>query len=106
MNHAARGFCLSGSLVVFSLLALVAGAGAQSTSSTAAHVYIQTQGSSGPVYGLSTSSSGQLSSISGSPFKPSGQIVGSTSTKFFTLGQTLIHSYGIGSNGAIESQAG
>jgi hypothetical protein len=56
------------------------------------------------VYGFSASSTGKLSTIAGSPFKPAGQIVGSTQTKFFTLGQTLIHSYGIASSGALQSQ--
>jgi hypothetical protein len=40
----------------------------------------------------------------GSPFKPAGEIVGSTPTQFFTLGKTLLHSYGIATDGAIESQ--
>jgi hypothetical protein len=56
------------------------------------------------VYGFRASSTGQLSTIPGSPFKPAGRIVGATPTKFFTLGEDLIHSYGIASDGAIESQ--
>jgi len=77
---------------------------ANTTSTTAAHVYIQIQGTAGAVYGFNSSSTGQISVISGSPFKPAGEIVGSTPTKFFTLGQTLIHSFGVASNGAIGSQ--
>jgi hypothetical protein len=77
---------------------------AQSTPSTAAYVYIQTQGPEGVVYGLRASSTGQLSTISGSPFKLGTQIIGSTPTKFLTLGQTLLHSFAIDSDGAIQSQ--
>jgi hypothetical protein len=67
-------------------------------------VYIQIQGPAGAVYGFSASSAGQLSAIPGAPWKPAGQIVGSTASKFFTLGQDLIHSYGIASSGALQSQ--
>jgi hypothetical protein len=102
MKYAIRGFGLAVSLSLISTVALAPHARAQST--TAAHVYIQIQGSAGAVYGFNASSTGKLSTISGSPFKPAGQIVGSTATRFFTLGQTLIHSYGIASNGDIQSQ--
>jgi hypothetical protein len=107
MTHAFRGLGLAASLVLASTLAVAPQASAQSTSSTsstAAHVYVQTDGPEGSVYGFNASSTGQLSAISGSPFKPGTAIVGATSTKFFTLGQTLLHSYGIASDGAIESQ--
>jgi hypothetical protein len=67
-------------------------------------VYVQIQGPQGSVYGFRASSTGRLSPIPGSPFKPAGEIVGATPTKFFTLGKTLIHSYGISSDGAIQSQ--
>src|SRR5580658_6070751 len=50
-------------------------------------------------------STGQLSAIPGAPWKPAGQIVGATPTKFFTAGKDLIHSYGIGADGAIEPQS-
>lgn len=103
MMHRVRGCGLAATLVSASLFAIVPAAGA-AASSTAAYVYIQIQGSEGAVYGFRASSTGQLSTISGSPFKPAGAIVGSTPTKFFTLGQTLIHSYGIASDGALGSQ--
>jgi hypothetical protein len=56
------------------------------------------------VYGYSASSTGQLTAIPGSPFKPAGAPIGGTTTRFFTMGETLIHSYGIASSGAIGSQ--
>jgi len=104
MIHAVRGFGLAATLVFISSFAVVPKARAASTPTTAAYLYIQIQGPQGAVYGFRVSSTGQLSAISGSPFKPAGAIVGSTPTKFFTLGQTLIHSYGIGAGGAIGSQ--
>ncbi len=106
MTHAARGFSLAASLVLISSLAGVQSAKAQSTPSTAAHIYIQIQGPAGAVYGFNASSTGQLSAISGAPSKPAGQIVGSTPSKFFTLGDENLHSYSLTSNGAIGSQFG
>ncbi|MGB6725078.1 MAG: hypothetical protein WBE74_04185 [Terracidiphilus sp.] len=104
MTHPIRGLGLAASLVLISTVAVVPNASAQSTSTTAAYVYIQVQGTSGAVYGLRASSTGALSPIAGSPFKPAGAMVGSTPTKFFTLGQALIHSYPVVSNGALGSQ--
>ncbi|HUH63715.1 MAG TPA: hypothetical protein VLZ50_11975 [Terracidiphilus sp.] len=106
MMHRVRGLGLAATLVFFAPVAVVPKARAASTPSTVAHVYIQVQGPEGAVYGYSASSTGKLSAISGSPFKLGTAIVGSTPTKFFTLGQTLLHSYKIGSNGAIGSQLG
>ncbi len=106
MTHAIRGRGLISSLALVSALAFVPQTRAQSTSATAADVYIQIQGPEGAVYGFNASSTGQLSAIPGSPFKLGTQIIGSNSSQFFTLGQTLIHSYGIASNGAIGSQLG
>src|ERR1035438_3658616 len=93
MTHAVRGLGLAVSLSLVSTVALAPRARAQST--TAAHVYVQVKGSAGEVYGFSASSTGKLSSISGSPFKPAGLPLGATKSKFFTMGNTLIHSYGI-----------
>jgi hypothetical protein len=111
MTYAVRGLALVASLVLVSNLAACSlthldsqAATASTTPSTAAYVYIQIQGPQGAVYGFRASSTGRLSTIPGSPFKPAGQIVGGTPTKFFTLGKDLIHSYGIASNGAIGSQ--
>jgi hypothetical protein len=113
MTYSVRGLGLVSCLV--SVLTLTASTLAQSdaqavtastTPPTAAYVYIQTQGLQGPVYGFRASSTGTLSPIPGSPFKPAGEIVGGTPTQFFTLGKTLLHSYGVAANGAIESQLG
>jgi len=90
--------------VLASTVAVVPQARAATTPSPAAYVYIQVQGPEGAVYGYSASPAGKLSAISGSPFKLGTAIIAGTSTKFFTLGQTLLHSYKIGSNGAIGSK--
>jgi hypothetical protein len=102
MTYAVRGFGLAASLMLVSTVALAPQAKAQST--TAANVYVQIQGSAGAVYGYRASSTGQLTAIPGSPFKPGTQIVGSNGSQFFTLGKTTIHSYAVGSDGAIGSQ--
>jgi hypothetical protein len=102
MTHAVRGIGLAASLVLVSTAgAFAPQAKAQSTS---AFVYVQVQGPAGAVYGYSASPTGQLTAIPGSPFKPGTQIVGSNKSQFFTLGKTTIHSYEVGSNGAIGSQ--
>jgi hypothetical protein len=75
-----------------------------SAQSTQAHIYVQSGGNSGPVYGYTALSNGQFPAISGSPFKPGTKIVGGTGSKFFTVGKTLLHSYAVGSNGALGSQ--
>jgi hypothetical protein len=99
-----KGLGVAATLVLVSTLAVVPKARAASTPSTAAYVYIQIQGPAGAVYGFKASSTGQLSAIPGSPFKVTGAIIGSTPTKFFTLGETLLHSYAIATDGAIQSQ--
>jgi hypothetical protein len=97
-----RGFGLAATLVLASTFAVAPQAKAQSTA--AAHVYVQVGGPAGAVYGYNTSSTGQLTAISGSPFNPGTAIVGGNGSQFFTLGETLLHSYSVGSNGAIGSQ--
>ncbi|MGA2650721.1 MAG: hypothetical protein ABSF28_09365 [Terracidiphilus sp.] len=106
MQHAVRGFGLAASLALVSTLAVVPQARAASTSSPAAYVYIQIQGTAGAVYGFSASSTGQLTAISGAPWKPSGQIIGGNKSQFFTLGDQNLYSYGITSNGGIGSVIG
>jgi hypothetical protein len=103
MNHGTRGLGFAASLLLVSTVALLPQAGA-STPSTAAYVYIQIQGPEGAVYGFRASSTGQLSTISGSPFKPAGLVIGSNKSQLITLGETLLHSYGIASDGAIGPQ--
>jgi hypothetical protein len=95
------GFAVSLSLSLASTVTLAPQATAQST---AANVYVQVQGPAGEVYGYSFSTTGQLTAIPGSPFNPGTQIVGGNKSQFFTLGKTSIHSYALGSNGAIGSQ--
>jgi hypothetical protein len=104
MKNPVQGFGLAASLVLFSTLGVLPQARAQSTSSTAAYVYIQIQGPAGAVYGFSASSTGQLTAIPGAPWKPAGEIIGSNKSQFFTQGEDLIHSYGMASDGALESQ--
>jgi hypothetical protein len=103
MSHAVRGISLAASLLLVSTVALAPPAQAQ-TPTAAANVYVQIQGPAGAVYGYSASPTGKLTAIPGSPFKPGTQIVGSNKSQFFTLGKTSIHSYAVGSNGAIGSQ--
>ncbi len=101
MMHAVRGLGVAATLAFAFSLAVAPQARAQST---AAYVYIQIQGPAGAVYGYSANSSGQLTAIPGSPFKPGTQIVGSNKAEFLTMGKTLIHSYAVSSDGAIGSQ--
>lgn len=102
MAHRFWGRGVAATLVLVSTFAAVARA--QSGSSPVAYVYVQIQGPEGSVYGFRTSASGQLSAISGSPFKPAGQIIAGTPSKFFTLGEDLLHSYGLAADGAIQPQ--
>jgi hypothetical protein len=106
MTHRLKSLGLAAALLLLFIFATSPNAEAQSNPTTAAYVYIQIQGPQGSVYGFRAASTGKLSPIAGSPFKPAGAIVDSTPTKFFTLGQALIHSYGIAANGALESQLG
>jgi len=102
MSHP-RAWLVAISLFVSALTFLPA-ASAAPASSPAAYVYIQIQGPAGAVYGFSASSTGQLHAIPGAPWKPAGLIVGSTATKFLSLGKDLLHSYGVASSGALQSQ--
>jgi len=104
MTHRRWGFGLAGTPVLVFALAVTTNLEAQTTPSTAAYVYIQIDGPQGAVYGLRASSTGKLNAIPGGPWKPTGRIVGSTPTKFITLGADNIHSYGLTSDGAIGSQ--
>jgi hypothetical protein len=106
MTHVLRGLGLAVTLVPVLTLVNAQQARAQSTSSTAAYVYIQIQGPEGAVYGLSASSAGKLTAIPGAPWKPAGQIVGDNKSQFFTLGDENLYSYGVTSDGAIRAEAG
>jgi hypothetical protein len=101
MLSAFRVSGLAGALAFVSSFAAVPPITAQST---LAHIYVQSAGNAGPVYGYTALSNGQFPAISGSPFKPGTKIVGGTGSKFFTIGKTLLHSYAVGSSGALGSQ--
>jgi hypothetical protein len=101
MLSAFRVSGLAGALAFVSSFAAIPPISAQST---LAHIYVQSGGNAGPVYGYTTLSNGTFTAISGSPFKPGTKIVGGTGSKFFTIGKTLLHSYAVGSNGALGSQ--
>lgn len=74
---------------------------AASAQTKSAYVYVQL--SSG-VVAYSAASNGALTKISGSPFKTSGLLAGSTGYAFYSVGTDYIHSYKVESNGAIGSQ--
>src|SRR5579863_5675170 len=101
MLSAFRVSGLAGALALVSSFAAIPPISAQST---LAHIYVQSSGNAGPVYGYTALSNGQFPAISGSPFKPGTKIVGGTGSKFFTIGKTLLHSYAVNSNGALGSQ--
>jgi hypothetical protein len=101
MLSAFRVSGLAGALAFVSSFAAIPPISAQST---LAHIYVQSAGDAGPVYGYTALSNGQYTLISGSPFKPGTKIVGGTGSKFFTIGKTLLHSYAVSSNGALGSQ--
>jgi hypothetical protein len=101
MTHISKGLSLAAALLLASFVAVPPEATAQSTSSTAAYVYIQIQGAQGSVYGFTASSSGKLSAIAGAPWKPTGLIIGDNKQLLVTMGQDNLHSWTIDSNGAI-----
>jgi hypothetical protein len=102
MTHPFKGLGLAATLVLVSTAAFVPQARAQSTSSTAAYVYIQIQGPEGSVYGFTASSTGHLSAIPGAPWKPTGLIIGDNKTLLVTMGGDNLYSWAIASNGAIQ----
>jgi hypothetical protein len=72
------------------------------TSAPVAEVYVQ--GLHGVyVYGASTT--GQLTAIAGSPFADTGQLEGVEGKYLISVGTDYLHSYHLGSNGAVGSQA-
>jgi hypothetical protein len=78
-------------------LATVAAAG----SSPVAYVYVST---SKGINLYDVASTGKLTLVSGAPFKTTGLMIGSNGKYFITLGTDYLHSYLIGSNGAIKQQ--
>lgn len=70
----------------------------QATSTPVAYVYVST---SKGIDVFDAASNGALSLASGSPFKPSGQMVGSNGKSILTMGTHDMYSYKVGANGVI-----
>jgi hypothetical protein len=108
MTHAVRAIGLIYCIVLVSTISSLSqstdATAATSSSSPTAFVYVQTQGSSGPINAYSANSSGELSTISGSPFSMTGLMIGSNRSQFISLGTNDIHAYKVGANGAIGAQ--
>lgn len=68
---------------------------------TVSYIYVQTTKG---VKLYDASASGKLTLVSGSPFKATGLMIGSNERQFITLGTDYVHSYALGSNGAIKGQ--
>jgi hypothetical protein len=66
-----------------------------------AYVYVST---SNGVNLYDAASNGKLTLVSGSPFALTGLMIGSNGKYFISLGTDYVHSYLIGSNGAIKQQ--
>jgi hypothetical protein len=107
MRHAAAG-----SMLTFCLAVLSAGpaftqtpsseSGSAATASAAvAYVYV---GTGKGAYLYDAAANGTLTPVSGSPFKTTGLVIGSSGKYFITLGTDYIHSYAVASNGAIKAQ--
>jgi hypothetical protein len=96
-------------LQLFVCLATLTGAALAQTSPkpafhrapTGASVYVQTA-KGVKVYSASTA--GVLTEVSGSPFKTSGEMIGSTGADFISLGTDYVHLYPVDANGAIKEQ--
>jgi hypothetical protein len=72
------------------------------TPANVARVYVQTAKG---VNAYTTSSTGKLTLVSGSPFKNTvGLMIGTAGSHFITVGTTYLHSYAIKSTGGIGAQ--
>jgi hypothetical protein len=74
---------------------------AATSTAPVAYVYVST---SKGINLYDVASTGKLTLVSGSPFKTTGLMIGSNGKYFVSLGTDYIHSYLIGSNGAIKQQ--
>ena len=108
MRHAAAG-CI----VILCLAILSAGLAFTQTPSSeaipaatvsAADVSLVYVGTSKGVYLYHAAANGQLTLVSGSPFKVAGTIAGSNGKYMISLGTAYMHSYSVASNGAIQRQ--
>ena len=107
MAHAVRGLKLT-----FCLVLLPTGlAFAQTTPDevapavTAASVAYVYMGLTKGVYLYDASSTGKLTRVSSSAYHPAGLAIGSNGKYFISLGTDYVHSYKLGSNGAIDASA-
>jgi hypothetical protein len=75
---------------------------AATTTAPAAYVYVQTNAGVNVYDG---NSSGQLTLVKGSPFAESGQMEGVNGSYLISVGTDDLHSYKIGTDGAVGSQA-
>jgi hypothetical protein len=82
-------------------LSVASVASAATSTAPAAYVYVST---SKGINLYDVASTGKLTLVSGSPFKTTGLMIGSNGKYFITLGTDYVHSYLIGSNGAIKQQ--
>ena len=71
------------------------------TAAGVAYVYV---GTTKGVYLYDAASNGKLTTVSGSPFRNTGLLVGSNGKYLFSLGTNWIHVYGVASNGAMKPQ--
>jgi hypothetical protein len=71
------------------------------TAAPVAYVYVQTNEG---VNAYGAAANGSLTLVKGSPFKTSGEMIGSTGKYFITLGLHWVHAYAVESNGAIGEQ--
>jgi hypothetical protein len=84
-------------------LSVASVAPAATSTAPVAYVYVYVSTSKGTnLYDVA--STGKLTLVSGSPFKTTGLMIGSNGKYFISLGTDYIHSYLIGSNGAIKQQ--
>ncbi len=75
---------------------------ATAPTSAVAYVYV---GTSKGVYLYDAASNGNLTLVSGSPFKTAGTAAASNGNYFITLGTQYLHSYPVAANGALKAQA-
>jgi hypothetical protein len=106
MRHAIMVFRLAICLAMLSVAPAFAQAiddEATSNAATApvAHVYIQTANG---VNLYDAAANGRLTLVEGSPFKTSGEMIGSAGKYFITLGFYWVHVYAVEANGAIGKQ--
>lgn len=108
MTHAVRSCMLTFCLAVLSTgLAFTqtsTSAASPAASVTPADVDFVYVGTHKGVYLYDATSSGMFNLVPGSPFQPTGLMIGSNGKYFISLGTDYVHSYSVASNGAIGHQ--